>query len=149
MKRWSIGTTNGYQRNDNMTITEMEIRFPGGQKVDAQYKGFTIHTDQPVEDGGGGSAPTPFSLFLASLGTCTGYYILSFCQRKGIPTKDIKAIAHIDRNPTSHMVERYAIDIHVPNEFPEQYKNAMVKSAESCIVKKHLLKPPQFTIAVV
>jgi putative redox protein len=52
-----------------MTITQMEISFPGGQKVDAQYSGFTIHTDQPVEDGGDGSAPTPFSLFLASLGT--------------------------------------------------------------------------------
>ena len=132
-----------------MTITEMEISFPGGQKVDAQYSGFTIHTDQPVEDGGDGSAPSPFSLFLASLGTCTGYYILTFCQKHGIPTKNIQVNAYIDRNPTTHMVERYTIDIHVPKEFPEQYKNAMVKSAESCIVKKHLLKPPQITISVV
>ena len=56
-----------------MVITEMEISFPGGQKVDAQYRGLTIKTDQPVEDGGDESAPTPFSLFLASLGTCAGY----------------------------------------------------------------------------
>lgn len=132
-----------------MTITDMEIRFPGGQKVDAQYKGFTIHTDQPVEDGGDGSAPTPFSLFLVSLGTCASYYILTFCQKHRIPTKDIKVNAHIDRNPTTHLVERYTIDIHVPKEFPEHYKNAMVKSAESCIVKKHLMKPPQITISVV
>jgi putative redox protein len=132
-----------------MTITEMEIRFPGGQKVYAQYSGFTIQTDQPVEDGGEGSAPTPFSLFLVSLGTCAGYYVLAFCQKHHIPTKDIKIIAHIDRNPTTHMVERYSIDIHVPKEFPEEYKNAMVKSAESCIVKKHLMKPPQFTVSAV
>lgn len=132
-----------------MTITQMEISFPGGRKVDAQYKGFTIRTDQPVVDGGNNSAPTPFSLFLSSLGTCIAYYILAFCQKRGIPTNDLRIIAYIDRNPTTYMVERYAIDIHVPKEFPKQYKNAMVKSAESCIVKKHLVKPPQVTISVV
>ena len=132
-----------------MAITEMEINFSGGHKVDAQYHGFTIKTDQPVEGGGDGSAPTPFSLFLASLGTCAGYYILTFCQKHGIPTKDIKVIAHIDRNADTHMVEDYSIAIHVPKEFPMQYKTALVKSAESCIVKKHLTKPPLFTISVV
>ncbi len=132
-----------------MTITEMEIHFPGGQKVDAQYEGFTIHTDQPVEDGGNNSAPTPFSLFLASIGTCTGYYVVAFCEKRGISTKGIKVVAHIDRNPTTYMVEKFTVDIHVPKDFPEQYKNAMVKAAEHCTVKKHLVKPPQIVIAVV
>jgi len=132
-----------------MTITEMEISFPGGQKVDAKYGTFTIKTDQSVEYGGEGTAPTPFSLFLASLGTCAGFYILAFCQKHSIPTKDIKVIAHIDRNNISHMVENYSIDIKVPREFPIQYKNAMIKAVESCIVKKHLVKPPQFTISVI
>jgi ribosomal protein S12 methylthiotransferase accessory factor len=88
-------------------------------------------------------------LFLVSLGTCAGYYVLAFCKKHGIPIETIKVTAHIDRNPTTHMVERYTINIHVPKDFPEQYKNAMVKSAESCIVKKHLMKPPQVTISVV
>jgi len=132
-----------------MAITEMEINFPGGQKVDAQYKGFTIKTDQPIEDGGDGSVPTPFSLFLASLGTCAGYYVLAFCKKHGIPTQTIKVIAHIDRNKITHMVENYTIDIHVPKDFPVQYKNAMAKSAASCIVKRHLEQPPRFAISVV
>lgn len=131
-----------------MTITEMEMSFPGGQKVDAQYGRFSIKTDQPVEYGGEGTAPTPFSLFLASLGACAGFYILSFCQKHNIPTNDIKVIAHIDRNNISHMVENYSMDIRVPREFPMQYKNAIIKAAESCIVKKHLTKPPQFTISI-
>ena len=132
-----------------MAITEMEISFPGGQKVDAQYGGFTIRTDQPVEDGGDGSAPAPFSLFLASLGTCAGYYVLAFCKKHGIPMQTIKVIAHIDRNEITHMVENYTIEIRVPKEFPEHYKNAIVKSAASCIVKKHLEQPPRFAISVV
>jgi putative redox protein len=132
-----------------MTITEMEISFPGRQKVDAKYGSFTIKTDQSVEYGGEGTAPTPFSLFLASLGACAGFYILAFCQKHSIPTKDIKIMAHIDRNNISHMVENYSMDIRVTREFPMQYKNAMIKAAESCIVKKHLVKPPHFTISIV
>ncbi len=35
---------------------DMEINFPGGKKVDAIYKGFTIKTDQPEHEGGEGTA---------------------------------------------------------------------------------------------
>ncbi len=40
---------------------DMKISFPGGKKVDADYKGFTIKTDQPRHEEGDGSAPEPFS----------------------------------------------------------------------------------------
>ncbi len=52
---------------------DMRIRFPGGKRVNATYKGFTIKTDQPTESDGEGSAPTPLDLFLASIGTCSGF----------------------------------------------------------------------------
>jgi len=50
----------------------MEIRFPGGKKVEALFDGFTVNTDQSVADGGAGSAPSPLDLFLTSIVTCTG-----------------------------------------------------------------------------
>ena len=64
----------------------MEIVFPAGKKVNALYRGFTIETDQPENGGGDGSAPSPFDLFLASIGTCVGFYVLSFCHERSIPT---------------------------------------------------------------
>ncbi|MCP5054370.1 MAG: hypothetical protein GY940_44800 [bacterium] len=36
---------------------EMEIAFPGGEKVNLTYKGFTDETDQPKNKRGDGSAP--------------------------------------------------------------------------------------------
>lgn len=127
---------------------DMEITFPGGKKVEAHYGGFTIKTDQPVTEGGSGTAPSPFDLFLASIGTCTGYYVLSFCQKNNIPTENMRLIASIQRNPGTHLVENIRIDIHVPREFPEKYKNAVVKAADSCAVKRHLDKPPKIHIIV-
>lgn len=128
---------------------QMEISFPGGKKVEATYNGQRIQTDQPIVDGGSGSAPAPFDLFLASIGTCTGFYVLSFCQRNNIPTEEIRLIAHVERNPSTHLVEQIRIDIHVPKGFPEKYKNAVVKAAGVCSVKRHLEKPPRIDIAVV
>ena len=60
----------------------MEIRFPGGLEVEAVHEGFTILTDQPVAQGGAGAAPSPFDLFLASIGTCAGLYALMFCRQR-------------------------------------------------------------------
>jgi putative redox protein len=127
---------------------EMQIRFPGGKKVEALYDDMTVVTDQPLIDGGLGSAPSPFELFLASIGTCTGYYVLSFCQKNNIPTEKMKLTARFLKNPTTHLVENIQIVIQVPREFPEKYKNAVIKAAGVCAVKRHLEQPPQIDITV-
>jgi len=125
---------------------DMEIVFPGGKRVDASYKSFTIKTDQPLFAGGEGSHPAPFDLFLASLGTCAGFYVLSFCQKRGIPTENIKLTLRPERNKKTRMVEKVGIEILLPPEFPEKYKKAVVKAAEECTIKKHLVNPPKFEV---
>lgn len=125
---------------------DMEIVLGGGQKVDALYKGFTIRTDQPKRAGGEGSAPAPFDLFLASLGTCAGVYVLDFCQERGIPTDGIKLTLKKERKPDSRMLGRINILIQLPAAFPAKYKDAVVRAAELCTVTKHLLDPPQMVV---
>lgn len=116
---------------------KMEILFPGGKRVDALFDGFTVQTDQPVSSGGEDSAPAPFDLFLASIGTCAGIYVLSFCQQRSIPTEEIRLVQSNGRNPETGMLE-IGIDIVVPSGFPEKYRNALIRSAELCAVKKHI-----------
>jgi putative redox protein len=121
---------------------EMQIRFREGKKVEALFDGFTVCTDQPVDYGGSATNPSPFDLFLVSIGTCTGYYVLSFCQKNNIPTKNIMLNASFQKNPDTHLIQNIIIDINVPKDFPEKYKNAVVKAANFCTVKRNLLKPP-------
>jgi ribosomal protein S12 methylthiotransferase accessory factor len=125
---------------------EIIINFPGGAKVDAHFGPYTIQTDQRLADGGEGSAPTPFEVFLASLGTCAGIYILGFCRKRGISTEGIRIVQHSHPNPTTGMVEKVELEIQVPPSFPKEYYNALVHSAELCKVKKTLEQPPQFEI---
>jgi ribosomal protein S12 methylthiotransferase accessory factor len=125
---------------------DMKIRFPGGKKVEAHFSGFTVTTDQPVAEGGSGTAPSPFDLFLASIGTCTGYYVLSFCQKNNIPTNNITLSVSMDWNPKTHLVEHFDITIKVPADFPEKYTNAVIKAADVCTVKRHLQNQPKIDI---
>lgn len=127
---------------------DMEVTFPGGKKVDAEYKGFTIKTDQSKKEGGESSAPEPFSLFLASIGTCTGVYVLEFCKKRDIPTDDIKLVLKLNKNRELHLVDKIEIDVQVPNDFPDKYKNAIIKAASLCAVKRHLENPPKIEIIV-
>ncbi len=125
---------------------EMIIDFPGGAKVDAHFGGFTVKTDQPPAGGGEDSAPTPFALFLASIGTCAGIYVLGFCRQRGLPTEGIRIIERVNRSSMTGMVETIDLEIQVPPSFPEKYYESLVRSAELCAVKKHLEKPPKFHV---
>ncbi len=125
---------------------EMMIDFTGGARVDAHFGGFTVQTDQPPHGGGEGSAPTPFSVFLASIGTCAGIYVLGFCRQRGIPTDGIRILQRVHPNPLNGMIARIDLEIQVPADFPEKYRDALVRSASQCAVKKHLENPPQFNV---
>ena len=119
---------------------EMEIVFPGGARVDAHMGNLVVPTNQD------GSAPAPFGLFLASIGTCAGIYVLSFCQHRGLSTDGIRIVQRVHSNPATRMIEQIDLDIEVPPDFPEKYHEALVRAANQCAVKKHLESPPRFEV---
>ena len=121
---------------------ELLIDFPGDSRVDAHFGKFTVATDQPPL----ASAPSPFDVFLSSIGTCAGIYVLGFCKQRGLPTEDIRIIQRNHRNQLSGMVEKIDLEIQVPSGFPEKYRDSLIRSAELCAVKKHLENPPTFDI---
>jgi ribosomal protein S12 methylthiotransferase accessory factor len=125
---------------------DMIIDFPGGDRVDAHYGPYTIKTDQPQIGGSIPDAPTPFSLFLASIGTCAGIYVLGFCKQRDLPTEGIRIIQHMQRSNLTGMVSHIELEIQVPPSFPERYRSSLIRSAQLCAVKKHLEHPPQFEV---
>ena len=123
---------------------EMEISFPGGKKVDSYFKGFAVRTDQPEKAGGEGTAPSPTELFLASLSTCAGYFALAFCDKRKLNTDGLRLKADFQANRKTYMVEKIVIEISLPPNFPDKYKDALIKAIDLCHVKKHFSQPPQF-----
>lgn len=125
---------------------ELLIDFPGGARVDAHFGPYTVSTDQPPAGGGTGSAPTPFMVFLSSIGTCAGIYVLGFCQQRGLPTEGVCIVQRVHTDPASGMVVKVDLEIQVPPSFPQKYYDSLVRSAELCAVKKHLEHPPVISV---
>jgi len=124
----------------------MEITFDGGKVVTAHSHGHIIKTDQPVNGGGQNSAPSPFELFLASIGTCAGIYVKSFCDNRKIPTDNIKIIQNAEYDEETGLPVNIKLDIKLPSDFPDKYKAALISVAELCKVKKTMANPPVFEV---
>ena len=127
----------------------MEIIFVGNKKVNASYNGHIIKTDQPVPSGGENSAPSPYELFLASIGTCAGVYVKSFCDNRNLPTENIKLIQSFEYDSKTRLPSRISINIQLPVDFPEKYREALINAAELCAVKRTIANPPVFEILTV
>lgn len=124
----------------------MDITFPGGVQVNAQFNGFEIATDQPERNGGQNSAPSPFDFFLASLGTCAGFFALRFCQQRELPTEGLHLKLTARHNAESKRLDRVEITMQLPKEFPEKYRSAIIRATDQCAVKKALLDAPEIEL---
>lgn len=128
---------------------EIKITFPGRKRVDAEMNGYVIRTDQPAKYGGDASAPAPFDYFLASIGTCAGIYVLSFCDERKIPTEGISLVQRLEygqKETGKKFIEKIVIEITVPASFPEKYLKTLIKVADQCAVKKAIMNPPKFEV---
>jgi len=125
---------------------EINVRFDGNKRVSAEFDGFTVMTDQPASNGGDGSAPGPFDLFLASLATCAGYFMLAFMQKRDIATEGAGVRLRTERDPQTHMVAKIVIELQLPPAFPEKYRDVVVRAVDQCTVKRHIVDPPTFEV---
>lgn len=117
----------------------MEICIGGG-KADAHCKGLVIET--------GNGAPSPYDLFLASLGTCSGLTAAGYCQKRGLPTEGMRIIMDVDRDPESRLASNIKMQLVLPADFPNEEKAGLLEAAGHCFVKRHLETPPQFELTV-
>ena len=122
--------------------------FSGGLRVEALYRGFRIPTDQPPGQGGQGSAPSPFDLFLASIGTCAGYYALRFCRERGLDTAGMELSLDPVWDDARKQVVRIGIEVSLPGTFPEKYRQALQRAIDQCAVKRHLASPPEIQVVL-
>jgi putative redox protein len=127
---------------------DIQVSFPGGKRVDAQIGEFLVETDQPTDLGGQGAAPAPYDLFLASIATCAGIYVLGFCQARGISTEGLTIVQRNDIDPGTKLLRAARIELRLPMDFPEKYRTAILRAAEGCKVKKTIAAAPVFQVIV-
>ena len=124
----------------------INVTFPGGTRVNANFGKFEVATDQPIEEGGTDTAPEPYMLFLSSIVTCAGFYVMRFCQQRELPTDGLGMTLDIERNPETRSLDKVKLAVQLPAGFPEKYHRAIIRAAGMCSVKKAIMNAPEFEI---
>lgn len=127
---------------------ELKVSFAGNRKVDVQIGDVIVHTDQPVKDGGEGTAPSPSQLFLASIAACAGYFALVFCQKRKLSTTGMALSMECAIEEKSKQITLVTLHLVLPEGFPDKYREAIKRAVDACYVKKHIVDPPQFELVL-
>lgn len=128
---------------------ELNIRLEGGKKVSTTIGNHRIVTDQSIKDGGEDSAPAPYDLFMASIGTCAGFYVQAYCQTKGIDPSGITITLKPKRDSEKKKIVGFITTIRLPTTLPAKLYPALKKVAEQCAVKKTIMSNPEFIVETI
>ena len=122
---------------------DIEVFFEEGAKVNARMGKHLVKTDQKVHGGGEDSAPAPFDYFLISLATCAGIYVKVFCDKRGIDSSKIRIRQKHRYDPELRKMTGIDLEIILPEDFPEKYREAVIKAADRCAMKRLIVDPPE------
>lgn len=126
-------------------LTDFTVTLAGGRRAETTIRGHRVLTDQPLDNGGDDAAPTPYEFLLASVGTCVAVTLQGFAAKRGLPVEGLtvkQSMTYDDAGVLS------AVDLAVtlPADFPEKYREAALRAAGECSVKKAIGAGPAFTV---
>jgi putative redox protein len=124
------------------------VRHQGGDRFRIAIRQHDIRVDQPVEDGGEDTAPTPTELFAASLASCVAFYAHRFLDRHDIPADGLTVTADFAMADKPARVGEVGITINVPEAVPRERRPALLAVASHCTVHNTLEQPPKVTVAL-
>jgi uncharacterized OsmC-like protein len=124
-----------------------EIKYIGGKKFSAQNRTHTVIIDQPEDSGGQDNGPTPPELFIDSLGSCIGVYVLAFCKNTGVNPDGMKIILDWEKaTDKPARIKKINARIELPKADVGARKAALLKVAESCLIHETIKHQPEINI---
>jgi len=123
------------------------VTHAGGDRLRIEVRGHELWADQPLEDGGEDTAPTPTELFVAGLAACTAFYAERFLRRHNLTTEGLKVSCAYRWAPNPHRVGEVDLVVEAPGVTAAK-REAFRQVIEHCTVHNTLAHPPQVRIRV-
>jgi putative redox protein len=110
-----------------------------GDRLRQQVKvrGHELRADEPKDQGGEDSAPSPQELLAASLASCTAVTMEMYAARKGWDVGDITV--DVDYEPAHRgSPTRFQMTVSLSKELPEEQRERLMQIAAKCPVHRTL-----------
>ena len=124
------------------------VTWDGGVRFTADVHGHKVKVDQPVQAGGGDTAPSPLELLPASLGTCVAYFVQRFLDARGLSPEGLTVTVTASGASNPHRIGEFDVQVGIPGGVPEKYRDAVLRAAETCTVHNTLEHAPAVRIAI-
>jgi uncharacterized OsmC-like protein len=126
----------------------MSVSLIENVKFEVECRGHKLIVDQPQEDGGSNAGMSPVELFIASLGTCVGYFASIFCQRRRVPSAGMRMELDWEWAEDPHRVGVIDIRITLPAKLGEKEKAGLMRMVKGCTVHNTLRNPPDIKMSL-
>jgi putative redox protein len=126
----------------------IQVRHLGGDRLRIQVRSHELFTDQPAEDGGEDTAPTPTELFVASLAGCVAFYAERFMRRHHLPTDGLAVTCSFAWARDPARVGAIEVKVEAP-DMPADRLEAFSRVIEHCPIHNTLRQPPEVRFEVV
>ena len=124
-----------------------EVKYIDGKKFSAKNRAHTVIIDQPKDGGGQDQGPTPPELFVDSLGSCIGVYVLTFCRNTGLNPDGMRIILDWEKAiDKPARIKSISAKIELPNADAGARSAALLKVAESCLIHETIKHQPEITV---
>jgi len=126
---------------------ELTVRHTGGVRFEAQTRGHRLICDQPAANGGEDLGMTPPELLLSSLGTCAGFYALSYLKARSLPSDGLTVKVTAEKVTKPARLDQIVIEVDAPGCPPEQ-ESWIRRSIEACLIHNTLTHGPHIETVV-
>jgi putative redox protein len=100
-------------------------------------RGHTLVSDEPKDEGGDDSGPSPQELLAASLASCTAITMEMYAKRKGWEVGDVAV--HVDYEPAQRgSPTRFRMRVDFPKEVPQEQRERLMQIGAKCPVHRVL-----------
>lgn len=132
---------------DGALSNQVRVQYDRGDRFTIKIRQHDLTVDQPVEDGGGDTAPTPTELFVASLASCVAFYVRRFLSRRGLPVDRLAVTSEMELAARPHRVGAIRLLIEGQGELTVEQREGLLAVAARCTVHNSLRQAPDVTIA--
>jgi len=109
----------------------------GRFKHDVEIRDHHVVADEPEDNGGDDSGPSPQELLAASLASCTAVTIEMYATRKGWDIGEVTV--DVDYEPAQRgSPTRFSMAVSLPKELPEEQRERLMQIAAKCPVHRAL-----------
>ena len=112
-------------------------RVDGRLEQSVEVRGHSVTADEPRENGGDDSGPSPQELLAVSLASCTAITIEMYANRKGWDVGEIAV--NVDYEPAQRgSPTKFRMKVELPKELPEEQRERLMQIGAKCPVHRAL-----------